>query len=63
MAPVYFFFHHALSRRRNCTPGEVGLKRNPQVFMRPGDTVDVEVSQIGVLTNKVETLEIQSLIV
>ncbi|MFF5401184.1 hypothetical protein ACFY5J_28790 [Peribacillus butanolivorans] len=31
--------------------------------MRPGDTVDVEVSQIGVLTNKVETLEIQSLIV
>ncbi|MGE7070980.1 fumarylacetoacetate hydrolase family protein [Peribacillus butanolivorans] len=36
------------------TPGEVGLKRNPQVFMRPGDTVDVKVSQIGVLTNNIK---------
>ncbi|MEJ9233145.1 fumarylacetoacetate hydrolase family protein [Peribacillus butanolivorans] len=36
------------------SPEGVGLKRNPQVFMRPGDTVEVEVSQIGVLTNKIK---------
>ena len=36
------------------TPGGVGNKRNPQVFMKAGDTVEVEVSQIGVLTNKIK---------
>jgi 2-keto-4-pentenoate hydratase/2-oxohepta-3-ene-1,7-dioic acid hydratase in catechol pathway len=35
------------------TPGGVGLKRNPPLFMKPGDTVEVEISGIGVLRNPV----------
>lgn len=35
------------------TPGGVGFKRSPQVFMRPGDTVEVEVSGVGTLVNSV----------
>lgn len=35
------------------TPGGVGFKRDPQVFMKPGDTVEVEISQIGTLTNEI----------
>jgi 2-keto-4-pentenoate hydratase/2-oxohepta-3-ene-1,7-dioic acid hydratase in catechol pathway len=33
------------------TPGGVGHKRDPQVYMRPGDTVEVEIDGIGTLTN------------
>jgi 2-keto-4-pentenoate hydratase/2-oxohepta-3-ene-1,7-dioic acid hydratase in catechol pathway len=35
------------------TPGGVGLKRTPPLFMKPGDTVEVEISGIGVLCNPV----------
>lgn len=35
------------------TPGGVGLRRNPPVFMKPGDRVEVEVSGVGVLANSV----------
>ncbi|MBL0419652.1 fumarylacetoacetate hydrolase family protein [Ramlibacter sp. AW1] len=35
------------------TPGGVGAKRNPPVWMKPGDVVEVEVSQVGVLRNVV----------
>lgn len=35
------------------TPGGVGARRNPQVFMKEGDVVEVEVSKIGVLRNKI----------
>lgn len=35
------------------TPGGVGAKRNPPVWMQPGDRVEVEVSQVGVLSNTV----------
>jgi 2-keto-4-pentenoate hydratase/2-oxohepta-3-ene-1,7-dioic acid hydratase in catechol pathway len=35
------------------TPGGVGHARNPQVFMRPGDVVEVEIERIGVLRNSV----------
>ena len=35
------------------TPGGVGSKRTPPLFMRPGDVVEVEISSIGVLRNKV----------
>ncbi|MCK8787679.1 fumarylacetoacetate hydrolase family protein [Roseomonas sp. NAR14] len=35
------------------TPGGVGAKRNPPLWMRPGDTVEVEISRIGVLRNPV----------
>lgn len=36
------------------TPGGVGSRREPPVYMKPGDVVEVEVSSIGVLRNKVE---------
>ena len=35
------------------TPGGVGSRRNPQVWMRPGDVCEIEISGIGVLTNPV----------
>lgn len=35
------------------TPGGVGLKRNPPLFMKPGDVVEVEISGIGVLRNPI----------
>jgi 2-keto-4-pentenoate hydratase/2-oxohepta-3-ene-1,7-dioic acid hydratase in catechol pathway len=35
------------------TPGGVGFKREPPVFMRPGDVAEVEISGIGVLRNPV----------
>lgn len=35
------------------TPGGVGAKRVPPLWMRVGDTVEVEISGIGVLSNKV----------
>ena len=35
------------------TPGGVGFKRDPQVFLRQGDRVDVAVEGIGVLTNSI----------
>ncbi len=35
------------------TPGGVGFKRAPPIFMRPGDVVEVEVSGIGVLRNPI----------
>ncbi len=36
------------------TPGGVGFKRDPQVFMKPGDVVEVEISKIGILRNPIE---------
>ena len=36
------------------TPGGVGSKRNPPVYMKPGDNVEVEITNIGVLSNTVE---------
>ncbi|MGF6605257.1 2-keto-4-pentenoate hydratase/2-oxohepta-3-ene-1,7-dioic acid hydratase in catechol pathway [Paraburkholderia sp. WSM4175] len=35
------------------TPGGVGAKRNPPLFMKPGDVTEVEVDRIGVLSNPV----------
>lgn len=35
------------------TPGGVGAKRNPPVFMKHGDVVEIEVDAIGVLRNTV----------
>lgn len=35
------------------TPAGVGHRRNPQLFMKPGDVLEVEVSGIGVLRNSV----------
>jgi 2-keto-4-pentenoate hydratase/2-oxohepta-3-ene-1,7-dioic acid hydratase in catechol pathway len=33
------------------TPGGVGARRKPQLFMKDGDVVEVEISEIGVLRN------------
>jgi acylpyruvate hydrolase len=35
------------------TPGGVGFGRNPQVFMKAGDTVEIEIEGIGLLRNRV----------
>ena len=35
------------------TPGGVGMKRNPPLFMKAGDTVEVEISGIGTLVNPI----------
>ncbi len=35
------------------TPSGVGLFRDPQVFMKPGDTIEVEIEGIGTLSNPV----------
>ena len=36
------------------TCGGVGAKRNPPLFMKPGDRIEVEVSGIGILANGIE---------
>lgn len=35
------------------TPSGVGLARNPQVWMKPGDVCEVELEGVGVLTNPI----------
>lgn len=35
------------------TPGGVGAKRNPPVWMKPGDHVEVEVGKVGILSNAI----------
>jgi 2-keto-4-pentenoate hydratase/2-oxohepta-3-ene-1,7-dioic acid hydratase in catechol pathway len=35
------------------TPGGVGVKRRPPLFMRPGDVAEVEISGVGLLRNPV----------
>ena len=35
------------------TPGGVGFKREPQVFLQPGDRVEVEISSVATLRNRV----------
>lgn len=36
------------------TPGGVGAKRNPPLWLKPGDVTEVEISGIGILGNPVE---------
>ncbi len=35
------------------TTGGVGFYREPQVFMKPGDVIEVDISEIGVLSNTI----------
>ena len=35
------------------TPDGIGAKRNPPVWMKAGDVLEVEVSRVGVLRNKI----------
>lgn len=37
------------------TPGGVGARRNPPVFMKNGDLCEIEISEIGVLRNRVKS--------
>lgn len=39
------------------TPGGVGVARNPQVFLKDGDVVRIEIDKIGVLENRVKKPE------
>lgn len=36
------------------TPGGVGFVRNPPEFMKPGDVCEIEITEIGVLRNKIK---------
>jgi 2-keto-4-pentenoate hydratase/2-oxohepta-3-ene-1,7-dioic acid hydratase in catechol pathway len=42
------------------TPGGVGARRNPPLFLKPGDVVEVEVDAIGILSNTVVAEQTQS---
>ena len=35
------------------TPGGVGARRNPPLWMKPGDSVEIEVDKVGVLINTI----------
>jgi len=35
------------------TPGGVGVARNPQVWMKAGDVCEIEIEQVGLLSNRV----------
>ncbi len=57
---------HHFARRYRLMPGDlvtvgspagVGFGRNPQIFLKPGDRVEVEVAEIGTLTNPVISAE------
>ena len=37
------------------TPGGVGSRRNPQVWMQPGDICEIEISNIGTLINPISS--------
>jgi 2-keto-4-pentenoate hydratase/2-oxohepta-3-ene-1,7-dioic acid hydratase in catechol pathway len=36
------------------TPGGVGARRNPPLWMKAGDKVEVEVTKVGVLVNTIK---------
>ena len=36
------------------TPGGVGFKRNPPIYMKDGDKIEVEISKIGILSNHIK---------
>tara|TARA_B100002051_G_scaffold200699_1_gene190672 strand:+ start:989 stop:1843 length:855 start_codon:yes stop_codon:yes gene_type:complete len=40
------------------TPGGVGFKRKPPIFMKEGDKVEVEIQEIGTLTNTIKNEKI-----
>jgi 2-keto-4-pentenoate hydratase/2-oxohepta-3-ene-1,7-dioic acid hydratase in catechol pathway len=36
------------------TPGGVGTKRNPPVYMKDGDLIEIEIEKVGLLSNRVK---------
>lgn len=41
------------------TPGGVGFKRKPPLYMRPGDHVEVRIEKIGILRNDIQVEEVK----
>ena len=41
------------------TPEGIGFSRNPPIFLKPGDRIEVEIEGIGILKNTVVT-EVQN---
>jgi acylpyruvate hydrolase len=39
------------------TPGGVGMARNPPIWMKPGDIIEVEIEGIGTLRNTIHEEE------
>ena len=35
------------------TPAGVGFSREPQIFMQPGDTCEIEIERVGILVNPI----------
>ena len=35
------------------TPGGVGSRRDPKVWMWPGDTCEIDISGVGILSNQI----------
>ena len=35
------------------TPGGVGSRRDPQIWMKPGDVIEIEIGGVGILVNEV----------
>jgi acylpyruvate hydrolase len=42
------------------TPGGVGVARDPQVWLKDGDVVKIEIDQIGTLENKVSAVKVEA---
>jgi acylpyruvate hydrolase len=42
------------------TPGGVGVAREPQVFLKDGDVVKIEIDQIGALENRVSAVKVEA---
>lgn len=40
------------------TPGGVGVRREPQLFMKDGDVVEVEITEVGILSNPIKAEKI-----
>ena len=39
------------------TPGGVGIARDPQVWLKDGDVVQISIDKVGVLENKVSSVK------
>ena len=35
------------------TPGGIGNKRTPPIFMKPGDVVEIDIDAVGILRNTI----------
>ncbi len=40
------------------TPGSVGARRDPPVWMKAGDVIEIEIDKVGVLSNTIAAEEL-----